>query len=496
MGRRAVVLLVAAVAAAGAVLAQTMPPAGPTYLPEAQTECWRCHTVPVGGAPGVVHFAAIVPPASAGAPEGEPFDYAVEVHNTWSGELTYVEPILDLTAAPSLGFVSDVPPVSLAVEDRIAVPATQPTSTHSTQVRVQLPDGLTHLRIRLEPANTDPLTGPDLTLNLTAGLATRVVDAAGPGAAEEFLIEGRAGFAGLGYGNWTLAAEVTPVSARPDELLAGGRPAPIVGDVPFRLVVEGEARESPDRVVGLPVRVSLVAGQVATATFRLVASAIPGPGVAEAAEARLHAHIHYTHTPQAQAVDDADLLAPAVPLHVTGAVGQVVVSSTAAPLPEPAMQNGATMATVAESIGYASGFLLLSSTWAGGLFGKASRRQLNAVFRSAKRRVAFHNFVSYGLTMAALAHTVLFLVEASYGWTVGLLWGGLAVLAMLGLGLTGALQVPMIRRWSFGSWRWSHLALALGAMLFTVAHVALDGVHFAEVQEALGWKDPLSAASP
>jgi hypothetical protein len=65
---------------------------------------------------------------------------------------------------------------------------------------------------------------------------------------------------------------------------------------------------------------------------------------------------------------------------------------------------------------------------------------------------------------------------------------------MLGLGVTGALQVPMIRRWSFAAWRWSHYGLAVATIVFTLAHMGLDGAHFSAVQDWLGWDDPLVKA--
>lgn len=62
---------------------------------------------------------------------------------------------------------------------------------------------------------------------------------------------------------------------------------------------------------------------------------------------------------------------------------------------------------------------------------------------------------------------------------------------MFGLGLTGAFQVGMIRRWNYAAWRWSHYGLAVGAILFTLVHMALDGVHFDFIQETIDWTDPL-----
>jgi hypothetical protein len=137
-----------------------------------------------------------------------------------------------------------------------------------------------------------------------------------------------------------------------------------------------------------------------------------------------------------------------------------------------------------------STFLLVFSMITGGVFGKATRRWQNHLFRSAKRRVAFHNFVSYLLTFFAAAHTALFLWEPGFPWTLGMIWGTGALVAMMLLGVTGALQVPMVRRWNYATWRWTHLALALASVLLTIVHVLLDGANFTEFAEWVGWDDP------
>jgi hypothetical protein len=225
-----------------------------------------------------------------------------------------------------------------------------------------------------------------------------------------------------------------------------------------------------------------------------VASGPPAPG--ETVGLELLGHAHYDHQQKDRSdKDDADFSKPyGVPILVSGDGSQVTLSATAVAGPAPAVHNGATMATVAEAVGYATAFLFLSSTAAGGMFGKASRRWMNSLFGTARRRVAFHNFLSYGLLLAAAVHTALFLVEAAYAWTVGLLWGGLAVLCLLGLGVTGALQVPIIRRWSYATWRGWHYGLAVAALALSAAHMGLDGQHFADLQRLLHWRDPLGQA--
>jgi hypothetical protein len=487
MAGRAVVLLAALAAAAALGTAA----AGPArFLPEPQTSCWDCHAAASHGrSPPVVTFASMVVPESVQAPVGAPFEYAVEVRNAWTADLTYVEPRLDLTGAPSLGFASDLPPLRLELPGNLTVDPTRLAETQEDAHALDVPAGTTSLTIRLEPDDTSPTTGPDLALHVASPGNETVVDGGGRGGAEEFNLTSAAAFAGWGSGAWTVGAEAAVLRPDPAHPFTAPRQT-----IPYRLTVVAASNAAADRAAGLPVRSTLKEAQGLVATFRLVASGAPGPG--ETVGLELLGHAHYAHKQVTRGdQDDADFSKPlGAPIAVAGDAGQVRLSSRGAAVVPPAVHNGATMATVAEAVGYATAFLFLSSTAAGGMFGKASRRAMNALFGTARRRVAFHNFLSYGLLLAASVHTALFLVEAAYAWSVGLLWGGLAVLSLLGLGATGALQVPIIRRWGYGAWRGWHYGLAVAALAFSAAHVGLDGAHFAAFQRALGWKDPVGQA--
>jgi hypothetical protein len=487
--RRLLVILLLASASAAA-LAQTAP--APSYLAERQTNCWDCHSgAPLGSSPPVTTFLTIAPPESAGARVGQPFAYKVSVQNAWTADLTYLEPRLDLGAAPSLSFASDLPDIALVLPGNISTDLAQPTQAYGQSMPVEVPIGLTHLLLTLAPEDDDPLTGPDLALRIENGAFSMTIDRQGRGGTEVLNLTRRDEFSTFGYGAWTVSAVTTPVRSDPATLLNSTLPKPTI---PFQLGVAGGATDTLDRVMGLPTHQLLAGGDAVVAVFQLVPTRLPGPG--ETVSLQVRAHAHYEHQKKTQQdQDDADLVKDhGEPIPVVAVGDEVRLTSSAVVPVAPAVHNGASMATIAEAVGYASAFLLLASTTAGGMFGKASRRWANGVFGSARRRVAFHNFLSYGLILAALAHTVLFLVEAAYGWAVGLLWGGLAGLCMLGLGVTGALQVPMIRRWSFPAWRWTHYALAVGTMAFTLAHMALDGAHFTDLQEWLGWRDPVADA--
>ena len=489
--RLAVVVLLAGVAAASAQVADPES----TPKPLRSTSCWDCHAIAVGSSPPIAAFANLLPPEQAGSRPGEPFEYAVQVQNAWTADVRSIRLTLDLTAAPSLGFASDVPPLREAIEDAITIQAARAAEPQRQAVTVAVPFGETRMDVRLRPGDGNVVTGPDLRLLVFPpgrpldGPPETVVDVARRGGDETYTVPDRATFVRLGYGNWTFVAETRLVPDDPTLGPSGPLGAPT--RVPFFLDVNATSESTGERVSALGTRDLVRKGGAFTMPFRLVALAAPQPGETVALSADLW--VHYRHATDGPDDDENTTLAFPEPIPVVAVGDETVLRpGTVAPPMAPGTVNGATMATASEAVGYASAFLLVSSIASGGLFGKASRRGLNRVFGTAKRRVAFHNFLSYGLVLAAAVHTTLFVVEATYHWTLGLLWGGGAIAAMLGLGVTGALQVPLVRRWGYAGWRWTHYGLALAAIALTVAHGLLDGVHFTDVQDAVGWDDPLA----
>lgn len=487
-GRVGILVLMFAVALpAATVLGQRGGEAGP--VPERESTCWDCH---VGWPTPLKTFYNILPPPQAGAQVGQPFEFVVQLQGAWipPGDgpyILYYEPSLDLTAAPSLDFVSNTPPKSETIPGAIQVDVTQPNTPQGSAHVTEIPSGSTKLTITLTPGDTNPTTGPDFTLNIYPGVTEPTgapaasINVAGRGVPEVFALEGLQAFSGFGYGNYTLEAVATPTQS-----------IGLGTSISYTIQVEASAESTGERVQIIPTRQSIPKGGSTLFRYQLQANTEPAAG--EVARLMVNTTVFYEHTDGSTDNYANITKAFARDIIVTTADNRVVMESDlggSTVVGAPNLQNGASLDTVSEAVGYGSSFLLLASIWTGGMFGKASRRQLNTVFGTAKRRVAFHNFLSYGLILFAAIHTVVFIIETAYHWTLGLIWGSLAILAMFGLGLTGALQVQMIRRWNYAFWRWSHYGLAVAAIVFTLVHMALDGVHFGFIQEAVGWDDPL-----
>ena len=100
-------------------------------------------------------------------------------------------------------------------------------------------------------------------------------------------------------------------------------------------------------------------------------------------------------------------------------------------------------------LGIASSFLVIPSLVFGGTFGRKTVDWTNGWFGSARRRVLFHNSLSFWLLGVALLHMFIMFYEAFWPWSHGLVWGGLALASMIGLGVTGATQRQFVARWGF-----------------------------------------------
>ncbi|HVM45110.1 MAG TPA: ferric reductase-like transmembrane domain-containing protein, partial [Candidatus Thermoplasmatota archaeon] len=135
-------------------------------------------------------------------------------------------------------------------------------------------------------------------------------------------------------------------------------------------------------------------------------------------------------------------------------------------------------------LGFAGAFLIIPSLVFGGTFGKSSVVTMNKWFGGPRRRVLFHNSMSFWLLGVALLHTLLFLYEAFWNWSHGLLWGGLALACMIGLGVTGATQRSFVARWGFNRWRFVHFAMGVLVVVFVLVHMLADGSHLAPIRSA------------
>ncbi|HUR62942.1 MAG TPA: ferric reductase-like transmembrane domain-containing protein [Candidatus Thermoplasmatota archaeon] len=483
-GGRWLGILVLALLAFGALGAMGAGEGGPVDVKK--STCWSCHSA---WTPPLKQSANVIPGDAVAAEVGKTLAYNVQVQNAWRHEIRAYQLTVDLKDAPSLNFASSAAPV----KDK-AIPLTIPAlvdpanpgapaggdRANTTRIDVPVPASSSHLTIA--PLDTSAQTGPTLVGLVTAPDGTTTeTPAAGPGQA----IEVADPFNGQS-GAFRAGAKVTGPSP-------GSPGLPAVGAVPFTVTYSAAFELDALRQVPISVPTFLDKGKIQL-LGGLNFTVTKEPAAGEHIRFWFNSTVHYTHTnSRTQGGDWANWTqAPVdVPVELVGSKVELKPVNTGPIVRIPPL-NGPTLTTASEAIGYASAFLIVSSIASGGMFGKASRRGMNNLFGSAKRRVAFHNFLSYGIILVALVHMVLFLFDGDYKWTRGLIWGGLSILAMLGLGVTGALQVPMIRRWSYGAWRWTHYGMTVAVIVLTILHMLLEGAHFGDVQAALHYSDPFN----
>lgn len=135
-------------------------------------------------------------------------------------------------------------------------------------------------------------------------------------------------------------------------------------------------------------------------------------------------------------------------------------------------------------LGFAGSFLIIPSLVFGGTFGKSSVVTMNKWFGGPRRRVLFHNSMSFWLLGIAVLHMFVFLYEAFWNWSHGLVWGGLSLACMIGLGVTGATQRSFVARWGFNRWRFVHFAMGILIVVFVTIHILADGSHLAPIRAA------------
>ncbi|HUR61708.1 MAG TPA: ferric reductase-like transmembrane domain-containing protein [Candidatus Thermoplasmatota archaeon] len=467
------VVLLALVAAGATAAVQERGP-----LPIQESSCWECHSQ---WTPPLKVPAQVIPLASS-AKVGSVLPAALQVRNAWQAEMRHVMLDIDLTRAPSLAFVATTPPLHTNTTLTLQPDPTQPGTTQAQQTAMTLNASATQSQLIVRPSSTDAVAGPRLVAVLTYPDG-RTIRHLAPGRGQSIVLAGA-----LDHTVGPIGVRVELPGLQPD---AGNITNYMPPTATVHVTVQADAwfdtATQRQSAISIPVQIDHGKFKVLGGlNFTIMQAAQVGENI----RFRLNTTVFYHHTTSG-AQDWGNWTQEPVEVSVEQVGDRVAFVGASAPPPAPAPLNGPTMTTVGETVGYAASFLIVSSISSGGMFGKASRRGINNLFGSAKRRVAFHNFLSYGLILAAGAHMVLFLLDGDYSWTRGILWGGGGMLALLGLGVTGALQVHLIRRWNYDAWRWTHYGMALAVIVLTIVHLLLDGKHFGPVQGALGYTDPL-----
>ena len=114
----------------------------------------------------------------------------------------------------------------------------------------------------------------------------------------------------------------------------------------------------------------------------------------------------------------------------------------------------------------------------GGVLGKGSRKSVNVLTGGAKKRVLWHAAMSFIIIGIVAVHLVLMLLEPTFAWEKGFLWGMAGLVFMATLGVSGYYQVRIIKRWNYRTWRFMHLSAGVFVFLTMLMHTVVDGSDF------------------
>ncbi len=486
----------------------------PTRIEE--SECYDCHQTGGEGSGPILNeiFRMFMTKAPAIEP-GTSTELEFRIMNWWTAEMHGFEGYIDLTNAPAFSFEPARDPVSDSREGKLPRYETDAYfqgQSRSARVTMDIEAGGTDLTIEMSP---DQESDAELTMNVWS--PSQNPDTDQPEYSKSATQEG---------GNITLSITGELVQGGTYVVEALETPNPLETPTTDMFDEEGFRVDwtlSFEFDAGDPIQsgavLTLLDGQDDSAPQDTTISWAVNVVEPITEEQRIRVYMEsvavYEHPPQFRAVDewlywndvvylitpqdDGSLaigrITPDGRTVTEFIVGESVIEVTPQDVegPDLTVEKDPPFDIAAEVLGYIAAFLLVISLLTGGAFGNWSRRiQQFLVYRRAKKRVAFHNVISYGVLLVATVHMVLFLVEPKYDWSVGFFLGGVSILGMYLSGITGLYQRVMVRGMGHEAWRWLHYLSFVLAFAGAAGHIVLDGIHFGEFQSAVGWEDPVA----
>lgn len=405
-------------------------------------------------------------------PVGETVDFDVVVANPWLHDTTSALVTVNLSEAQGVSFETADP---LHQTENVTI---DPGSTQN--ITFQVEPGATAVRVRMAQSEDPTDTGGNdvdtwLTLpdNSTATAAKDGLDTGDPV-------------------NQQLPGEPSP--AQTVEQI-------VIND--DRLATTGEWTYSLERVSGNPqepveAQIDVLYNSTNTLSQRISQTIGPGQSAnatfpikgTENASATVQYEVtvtdFYEHPSGVQAQDEGNATLSG---ETSFGVGEQLQLGEAGPVvPETPPFNAKMNARLyGELTGFIGLFMIPLSLVLGGAFGRRNVLAVNKLATSARLRVLWHNALSFFLLGISIIHLLLFLYEPVYGWSVGMVWGGIGTLALIGLGITGGFQRRIARSLGYDKWRLLHIAMATGFVAATLAHVIVDGAHFDFLRDWLGF---------
>ena len=413
----------------------------------------------------------LFPKVVAEAPKGQAFPVELTITNPWLHELQKVNGYVNISGAPGLSFPGERDPAPFAFDGTInANPGSAshdlPVDENATEMVVSLVGAVGTSLPRLQPVDYDlVVTSPDGSLVLTD---PRDLDTAPPNVqnrgtpVEEVKVD-QTNLTQAGPGTWKVQVNYRGVQPSGTYTLAA--------TVYYNLSRSSELiLKGPDL---------LKPGESYTFTFTINAK---DSAAIQALRYGARATAYHEHTDKAIGdVGEYDKWNT-----FTFPLGTKLEYGTSGSSVVKVDTLGPVVRRWGQVLGFAGSFLILPSLLLGGTFGKRTVEGLNKAFGSPRRRVLFHNAMSFWLLAISLLHMLVFFYEAFWGWSHGLVWGGLALACMIGLGVTGATQRGFVAKWGFTRWRFVHFSMGVLVVVFVLVHMLADGSHLAPIAALFG----------
>lgn len=478
-GRKALVALLllagGALLAAGSVAQLVDPkqdPRNDKYWEAIDAACMGHHIGEMADA-----FRIVLLTNYARIPVGEPVEFSVEIRdenpNAFPIQVYDIGATMDLGNATNIAFVTETKePVMEEVRidvDLSGGPITRELRITKTPFVVE--PNVTEIRLVLDGEAT-PLDAPvsgDIWTLLVYPAANPDADTPGTGSPTDKTVKfsDQLDIYGRGLGNWI--AEVTYEGNGPEASATLGI------EVYYNTTGQPKATVTSTEVIRDVERVPL--------TWTIVANA-EGEALLDFT---FFARDHFDHPTGLAAQNDGHFLRFYAHKLDVGGAGSAIEFRDASATGSGSFPQPIASVNIYNLTGRITGFIAAIvvplTMVTGGVLGKGSRKSVNVVTGGAKKRVLWHAAMSFIIMGIAAIHLILMLVEPSFKWSKGFLWGMAGLVFMATLGVSGYYQVRIIKRWNYRAWRFMHLSAGVFVFLTMLMHTVVDGSDFTFLRE-------------
>ncbi|MGA1793384.1 MAG: hypothetical protein ACMUHM_05490 [Thermoplasmatota archaeon] len=390
-------------------------------------ECEECHS-------GFQPFS-VTPDSPTEVPEGQEFDYRLIIENPWLHELRNVQVVLDLSEAPNLASAAggDDTQVTEDIDGSISA-GSRVTGTIAVETGAS--------EILLQMYYADPIIfAGDLNLALSGPEGGRWTSDLSD--TTEVIRVGREEILGEGPGEYTWTIESEAAFRSVDYYLTTA------------------VTYSGASIVVLEMD-SIGSTESSTAEFRLTSSGRGENVVSFMVTAEAY-HDHGGNQPDTDVYQD------------DGSSEISIGDTYSYSSPRSSISTATALWYSGRVLAFVTVFLFVTSFLTGGSI-LPVKKWLD---KRMKKRTKFHCAVSFLTVKLALVHLIVLYAGLYSGTYKGIFLGGLTLLLMIGLGLTGLFKQRIVPRIGEPNWRKVHFWLSIVVLVLIAIHAVKEGTDLA-----------------